>query len=135
MITCHYRMNYLKINHHQLEFLDRNYAVILTFLQPDFAYFLTFSNQGNERLQRSEKRRQKDKRVHNEIQLSMHTCRSCVSGDPQCAFGNYKKIKTVRFRSAEGARAYRFNGAPRERYILPDRAYAMLGEYTGWTAG
>lgn len=47
-------MKYLKINHHQLEFLDRNYAVILTFLQLDFGYFLTFSNQGNERLQRSE---------------------------------------------------------------------------------
>ncbi len=42
MITCRFRMNYLKINHHQLEFLDRNYAVILTFLQPDFAYFDVF---------------------------------------------------------------------------------------------
>ena len=36
-----------------------------------------------------------------------------MSGAPQGAFGNYKKIKMVRFRSAEGARAYRFNGAPR----------------------
>ena len=59
-----------------------------------------------------------------------------MSDAPQGAFGNYKKkIKTVRFRSAEGARAYRFNGAPRERYILPDRAYALLGKYAGWTAG
>ena len=65
----------------------------------------------------------------------MHTRRSRVSGAPQGAFGNYKKIKTVRFRSAEGVRAYRLNGAPRERYILPDRAYALLGKYAGWTAG
>ena len=106
----------------------------LTFLQPYFGYFLTFSNQGDESFQRF-KKRQKDKRVHNERKISMHTRRSCVSGAPQGAFGNYKKIKTVRFRSAEGARAYRFNGAPRERYILPDRAYALLGEYAGWTAG
>ena len=71
----------------------------------------------------------------NERKISMHTCCSGVSGAPQGAFGNYKKIKTVRFRGAEGVRAYRFNGALREWYILPDCAYDLLGKYAGWTAG
>ena len=51
------------------------------------------------------------------------------------ALGNGKKGKTVCFRSAEGSRAYRFNGAPQERCVLPGGMYTLLGEYTGWTAG
>ena len=58
-------------------------------------------------------------------EISMRTWRSPMSAASQGAFVvipeishsdiSYitKKIKTVRFRSAEGARAYRLNGAPR----------------------